>query len=80
MTSERRGKDSTRRGHDHADQRLVLERAQSIVRDEFGFFFSTIQIETECEEEDLAAAIDLANTDRREGTDTTGDLHRGHTA
>ncbi|MEA1903124.1 MAG: cation diffusion facilitator family transporter [Actinomycetota bacterium] len=47
-----------------ADCRLTLERAQSIVRNDFGFFFSTIQIETECEEYDAAAAIDFANTDQ----------------
>ncbi len=58
---------------ENADQRMTLERAQSIVRDEFGFFFSTIQIETECEEKDSAAAIDFANTAQPDNKDTTLD-------
>lgn len=40
----------------------TLAQAQSTVRDEFGFYFSTIQIETECEKNDRATVIDFANT------------------
>ena len=46
-----------------ADTQATLAAAQSIVRDRHGFYFSTIQVETECEEQDPAAAIDFANTD-----------------
>jgi cobalt-zinc-cadmium efflux system protein len=56
---------------DKADPRLALAQAQSIVRDEFGFYFSTIQIETECEEDDRAAAIDFANTDHLDHSSNT---------
>ena len=46
-----------------ADQQGTLAAAQAIVRDDFGFYFSTIQIETECEEDDPASAIDFANAE-----------------
>ncbi len=46
---------------DDVDPLQTLAQAQSIVRDQFGFYFSTIQIETEWEEDDRAAAIDFAN-------------------
>lgn len=62
-----------------ADCRLTLERAQSIVRNNFGFFFSTIQIETECEECDAAAAIDFANTDQADNERTPAG-HVGRTS
>ena len=45
------------------DQQATLAAAQSIVRDRHDFYFSTIQVETECDEHDSAAAIDFANTD-----------------
>lgn len=48
---------------DGVDQQATLAAAQSIVRDRHGFYFSTIQVETECDEDDSAAAIDFANTD-----------------
>lgn len=56
---------------DDAEPLDMLAQAQSIVRDDFGFYFSTIQIETECEEEDRAAAIDFADTDHLDRTGAT---------
>ena len=53
------------------DRQHALAQAQSVVRDDFSFYFSTIQIETECEENDRAAAIDFANTDHPDHTSTT---------
>ena len=44
------------------------------MRDEFGFYFSTIQIETEWEEDHRAAAIDFADTDRDDRTGATTPL------
>jgi cobalt-zinc-cadmium efflux system protein len=48
---------------DGADQQAVLAAAQGTVREDHGFYFSTIQLETQCDEPDPAAAIDFANTD-----------------
>jgi cobalt-zinc-cadmium efflux system protein len=45
------------------DPQAVLHSAQTLVREGHGFYFSTIQVETECDEPDPAAAIDFANTD-----------------
>jgi cobalt-zinc-cadmium efflux system protein len=59
-----------------ANQPLVLEHAQSVVRDRFEFYFSTIQIETQCEEEDLASAIDFANADHPDSS--TAMSHNGN--
>ena len=44
------------------------KRPQRLSTD-LGFYFSTIEVETECDQEDPAAAIDFANTD-----------HLGHAA
>lgn len=46
-----------------ADSGQVLDLAREMVRDRFGFYFSTIQIETRCEQDEHAAAIDFANTE-----------------
>ncbi len=40
----------------------VLAEAETIVREGFGFYFSTIQVETECEQDDQASAIDFADS------------------
>ena len=56
---------------DDADPGHALAQAQSTVRDRFGFYFSTIQIETECEEDARAAAIDFANTHPLSSPDTS---------
>ncbi|WP_306119273.1 MULTISPECIES: cation diffusion facilitator family transporter [unclassified Roseitalea] len=37
----------------------ILNRAHEMLRERFGFFFATLQIETECLDEDAAAAIDV---------------------
>ena len=59
---------------DATDPRRALAAAQSIVRDEFGFYFSTIQIETECEEDHRATAIDFADTDHNDRAGATAPL------
>ena len=41
------------------DQSKILKRAQALLREEYGFFFSTIQIETEFLDETGAETIDL---------------------
>ena len=48
---------------DAADPMALLETARALIADEFGFYFSTIQVELECVQEDGAAAIDFANSD-----------------
>jgi cobalt-zinc-cadmium efflux system protein len=40
--------------------RIVLEEAHRLLRDRFGFFFSTIQTEETCLDEDHAKAIDIS--------------------
>ena len=55
-----------------ADPQAVLHSAQTVVRDEHGFYFSTIQVETTCDEPDPAAAIDFANTDPLEHQHPSG--------
>lgn len=57
---------------DGADQQAVLAAAQETVRREYGFYFSTIQVETQCDEPDPAAAIDFANTDPLEHEHPSG--------
>ena len=59
---------------DATDPRRALAAAQSIVRDEFGFYFSTIQIENECEEDHRATAIDFADTDHNDRAGATAPL------
>ena len=59
---------------DDTDPRRALAAAQSIVRGEFGFYFSTIQIETECEEDHRAAAIDFADTVHNDRAGATSPL------
>ena len=49
---------------ENVDPQSALAAAQAIIRDRFRFYFSTIQVETSCEEDDEAAAIDFANTER----------------
>jgi cobalt-zinc-cadmium efflux system protein len=44
-----------------ADPLTVLEQAQTLIRDQHGFYFSTIQTETECEDPDPAVAINFAD-------------------
>ena len=46
-----------------ADPLAVLDEAQNLIRDQHGFYFSTIQTETECENPDPAGAIDFADHD-----------------
>ena len=59
---------------DDTDPRRALAAAQSLVRGEFDFYFSTIQIETECEEDHRAAAIDYADTDHDDRAGATTPL------
>jgi len=51
----------------------VLAEAETMVRERFDFYFSTIQVETECEENDQASAIDFA--DSPEQGDSEPDHH-----
>jgi cobalt-zinc-cadmium efflux system protein len=46
---------------DGVDPLPVLTEARSMLRERFGFYFSTVQIETDCEEDDPASAIDFAD-------------------
>ena len=39
---------------------LLLEQAHRLLRDRFGFYFSTIQIETECLDEDHVRELDIS--------------------
>ncbi len=38
----------------------VLRRAHDLLREKFGFYFSTIQVETECLDEDHARDLDIS--------------------
>ncbi len=38
----------------------VLEEAHDLLREKFGFYFSTIQVETECLDEDHARDLDIS--------------------
>ena len=54
---------------DRPDQaETVLEKAHRLLRDRFGFFFSTIQVEETCLDEDHAKAIDISAQLRSNGT------------
>lgn len=44
------------------NQSALLQQAHDLLRDDWGFFFATLQIETECLDEQTATAIDI--TDR----------------
>jgi cobalt-zinc-cadmium efflux system protein len=46
---------------DAVDPFQVLAEARSMLSERFGFYFSTVQIETECQENDPASAIDFAD-------------------
>jgi hypothetical protein len=50
-------------GHDHGAVLAANERTLKISMWLTGIYFSTIQVETECDEDDSAAAIDFANID-----------------
>lgn len=43
-----------------ADQQAVLEDAHALLKDRYGFLFSTLQLELKCLEEGDAAAIDIS--------------------
>lgn len=47
------------RVRDEASQQSVLERAHTVLRETFGFFFVTLQVETRCLDESGAEGIDL---------------------
>jgi cobalt-zinc-cadmium efflux system protein len=38
----------------------VLRQAHDLLREKFGFYFSTIQVETECLDEDHARDLDIS--------------------
>jgi cobalt-zinc-cadmium efflux system protein len=38
----------------------VLSEAHALLRERFGFYFSTIQVETECLDEDHARDLDIS--------------------
>ena len=42
-----------------ADPQIVLQSASNLLQDRYGFFFSTVQVETDCPDESAAAAIDI---------------------
>jgi len=42
------------------DAASVLRAAHDLLREKFGFYFSTIQVETECLDEDHARALDIS--------------------
>jgi cobalt-zinc-cadmium efflux system protein len=44
---------------DDVDSQRVLESAHEMLRDHFGFYFSTVQVETACLDETHASAIDI---------------------
>lgn len=50
------------RTHDGADGNAVLRAAYRMLKTEFGFFFSTLQVEQECLDESGAEAIDLTSS------------------
>jgi cobalt-zinc-cadmium efflux system protein len=43
----------------------LLEQAHSLLRDRFGFYFSTLQVETTCLDEDHARELDISSLLRR---------------
>ena len=44
----------------HSDAQVILTRAHALLRDEYGFFFATLQLESECLDEAGAGAIDVS--------------------
>ena len=42
------------------DAASVLREAHTLLRDRFGFYFSTLQVETECLDEDHARDLDIS--------------------
>jgi cobalt-zinc-cadmium efflux system protein len=42
-----------------ADPQIVLQSASNLLQDRYGFFFSTVQVETDCPDESAAAAINI---------------------
>ena len=59
---------------DEGDNAAILKKAHGLLADDFGFYFSTLQLETECLDEDGAAAIDVAGG----GGTATAQTHSGH--
>ena len=53
---------------DAVDPLRVLAEARPMLRERFDFYFSTLQIELECEENDPASAIDFADPPSPEAT------------
>lgn len=43
----------------HVNQAALLRQAHDLLRDNWGFFFATLQIETECLDEEAASGIDI---------------------
>lgn len=52
---------------DGADAAATLVQAHALLKDQYGFYFSTLQLETECLDEESAAEIDIS-----------GAAHGGH--
>lgn len=53
-------------GTDKFDQAdTLLEQAHRVLRDQFGFYFSTLQVETKCLDEDHAREVDISTLLRR---------------
>ena len=47
------------RVHDEIPRQDLLRKAHRLLRDDFGFYFSTLQIETSCLDEDHASDLDI---------------------
>lgn len=47
----------------------VLAQAHGVLRDRFGFYFSTLQVETSCPDRDLAPDLDISSSLRRPTSD-----------
>ncbi|MES1945188.1 cation diffusion facilitator family transporter [Salinisphaera sp. PC39] len=52
---------------DEADSQAVLKAAHSMLKDRFGFFFATLQVETACLDEAGTEAIDITRAPPGEG-------------
>ncbi|WP_342635554.1 cation diffusion facilitator family transporter [Antarcticimicrobium luteum] len=52
------------RARDDADPQAVLKAAHSLLRERFGFFFVTLQVEDRCLDESGAESIDVTRRDR----------------
>lgn len=50
------------RVNEDGDPQSILEAAHGVLRDRFGFYFSTVQIETACLDESHASAIDVTRS------------------